>query len=92
VAGRDAGHAHRLNLTENNMKLEKPALVLAAAVALVTCLGGCAVTSVASATVSVAATAVGAVASVAGLAVDATVGTARLAGRTVAAVVPGGSD
>ena len=90
MAGRDAGHAHRLKLTEKTMTHK--CLRLATAAVLAGCLGGCAVTSVASATVSVAATAVGAVASVAGLAVDATVGTARLAGRTVAAVVPGGSD
>jgi len=55
-------------------------------------LSGCAVVAVADATVSVAGAAVGAAASVAGLAVDATVGTVRLAGRTVAAVVPGGTD
>ncbi|QHJ00657.1 hypothetical protein GT347_23325 [Xylophilus rhododendri] len=52
-------------------------------------LGGCAVVAVADATVSVAATTVGAAASVAGLAVDATVGTVKLAGRAVSAVVPG---
>ncbi|WPB55279.1 hypothetical protein [Xylophilus sp. GOD-11R] len=53
---------------------------------------GCAVVAVADATISVAATTVSAAASVAGLAVDATVGTARLAGRAVSAVVPGGPD
>lgn len=52
------------------------------------CLGGCAVVAVADATVSVAGAAVGAVATVGGLAVDATVGTAKLAGRAVGAVIP----
>ena len=63
------------------MKLQ----ALLTGLALVASLAGCAVVTVADATV-------GAVASVAGLAVDATVGTARLAGRAVSAVVPGGSD
>lgn len=52
-------------------------------------LGGCAVVAVADATVSVASAAVSATASVAGLAVDATVGTVKLAGRAVSAVIPG---
>ena len=67
------------------MKLHRHLVAAAVIAALLPALGGCAVATVAS-------TAVGAAASVAGLAVDATVGTVRLTGRAVSAVVPGGSD
>ncbi|CAN5299110.1 hypothetical protein BH10PSE18_BH10PSE18_19780 [soil metagenome] len=51
---------------------------------------GCAVVSVGSAVVSVAGTAVSVGASAVGLAADAAIGTARLGGRAIGAVLPGG--
>ena len=60
------------------------ALIAAIAVAA-TLLGGCAVISVAGAAVGVAATGVG-------LATDVAVGTVRLTGKAVGAVLPGSSE
>ncbi|MDP9899832.1 hypothetical protein [Variovorax ginsengisoli] len=51
---------------------------------------GCAVVAVGGAVVSVAGTAVSVGASAVGLAADAAIGTARLGGRAVGAVLPGG--
>lgn len=53
---------------------------------------GCAVVAVGGAVVSVASTAVSVGASAVGLAADAAIGTARLGGRAVGAVLPGGGD
>jgi len=54
-------------------------------------LGGCALVAVGSAAVSVAGTAVSIGAGAVGLAADAAVGTARLGGKAVGAVLPGGN-
>lgn len=54
-------------------------------------LAGCAVVAVGSAVVSVAGTAVSVGAGAVGLAADAAIGTARLGGKTVGAVLPGGN-
>jgi hypothetical protein len=55
-------------------------------------LGGCAVVTVAGAAVGVTATAVGVGVSAVGLAADAAIGTVRLGGKAVGAVLPGGDD
>lgn len=55
-------------------------------------LGGCAVVTVAGAAVGVASTAVGVGVSAVGLAADAAIGTVRLGGKAVGAVMPGGDD
>jgi hypothetical protein len=52
-------------------------------------LAGCAVVAVGSAVVSVASTAVSVGAGAVGLAADAAIGTARLGGKAVGAVLPG---
>lgn len=54
-------------------------------------LAGCAVVAVGSAVVSVASTAVSVGAGAVGLAADAAIGTARLGGKAVGAVLPGGN-
>ncbi len=54
-------------------------------------LTGCAVVAVGSAVVSVASTAVSVGAGAVGLAADAAIGTARLGGKAVGAVLPGGN-
>ncbi len=67
-------------------------LLLLGTLALGLSAGGCAVVSVAGAAASVAGTAVSVGAGAVGLAADAAIGTARLGGRAVGAVLPGGDD
>ncbi len=62
--------------------------LLAAGILLST--SGCAVVTVGGAVVRIAGTAVSVGASAVGLAADAAVGTARLGGRAIGAVLPGG--
>ena len=64
-------------------------LLLPLLLSLISSLSGCAVVSVGSAVVSVAGTAVSVGAGAVGLAADAVIGTARLGGKAVGAVVPG---
>ena len=69
-------------------RLLRHLLPLGAALSL---LSGCAVVTVTSAAVSVAGTAVSVGASAVGLVADAAVGTVKLGGKAVGAVLPGGS-
>jgi len=64
----------------------------AGALLLALALSGCAVVTVAGAAASVAATTVSVGASAVGLAADAAIGTARVTGKAVGAVLPGGDD
>jgi hypothetical protein len=63
----------------------RPGAIIAILVAATALLGGCTVITVAGAAVGVAATGVG-------LAADAAVGTVRLTGKAVGAVLPGSAD
>lgn len=70
----------------------RPVLCIAAMLAASGVLSGCAVVTVAGAAASVAATTVSVGASAVGLAADAAIGTARLTGKAVGAVLPDGDD
>ncbi|RYF76973.1 MAG: hypothetical protein EOO22_00345 [Comamonadaceae bacterium] len=67
-------------------------LALGAALVGAASVGGCAVVTVAGAAASVAGTAVSVGAGAVGLAADAAVGTVRLGGKAVGAVLPGNGE
>jgi len=91
MARRGSRHADTLILYATLPKPFMKHLLLPLLLSLISSLSGCAVVSVGSAVVSVAGTAVSIGAGAVGLAADAAIGTARLGGKAVGAVLPGGN-